>query len=275
MATFSIITVNYNNSKGLEATICSVLSQTCKDFEFIIIDGDSTDGSKEVIKQHSDKIDYWVSEKDDGVYQAMNKGVLVAKGTYLNFMNSGDVFYDKNVLKKLLDMHFTEDIIVGKDIHYNSQGASFSTIFPLQLGMYTFYKSYLPHQSTFFKRILFEKRLYDERLRIAADWKFYIECICEDKSTVKMVNLIICNREQDGISSQQAQRSQDERRKVLEEKISPGVLSDYENLDKLDYHTTQKFLHIIKNKKGKNLMTLFIKIMYRLLGNKGMLTKDI
>ncbi len=270
MKRFSIITINYNNAKGLEATIQSVLSQTCHDYEFIIIDGGSTDDSKEVIERYASQIDHWVSEKDNGVYHAMNKGIKASKGYYLNFMNSGDIFHSKDVLQKVIDSQACADIIVGKDLHVNPQGASFSTIFPLQMSMYTFYKSYLPHQSTFFRSQLFQKHLYDESLRIAADWKFYIESICEDKATVATIDLIVCTREQDGISSQYAQRSQNERNQIITQKIPYGVLQDYQMLDNLDFHTVQKFLHIIQNKRGSRITTLFIKILYRLLGNKGM-----
>ena len=83
---FSIITINYNNKEGLRKTIESVVGQSFRDFEYIIIDGGSTDGSIEVIKEYAGKVDYWVSEPDKGIYHAMNKGVLQAHGEYLNFM---------------------------------------------------------------------------------------------------------------------------------------------------------------------------------------------
>ena len=79
----SVITINYNNRDGLKKTIESVVNQTYKDFEYIIIDGGSTDGSVEVLKEYSDKIDYWVSEPDKGIYNAMNKGIDIAKGEYV------------------------------------------------------------------------------------------------------------------------------------------------------------------------------------------------
>ena len=85
----SIITVNYNDAKGLERTILSVISQTKHNFEFIVIDGGSTDGSIDVIKKYEGNINYWVSEPDGGIYQGMNKGLRQAKGDYVNFMNSG------------------------------------------------------------------------------------------------------------------------------------------------------------------------------------------
>ena len=95
---FTVITINYNNADGLRQTILSVVGQTCDDYEYVIIDGGSTDGSVEVIKEREDKISYWVSEKDGGIYNAMNKGVKAARGEYLIFMNSGDIFYDNKVL---------------------------------------------------------------------------------------------------------------------------------------------------------------------------------
>ena len=86
----SIITVNYNDAKGLERTIKSVISQSYHDFEFIVIDGGSSDESQDIIQKYERHIDYWVSEPDGGIYQGMNKGLRQAKGDYVNFMNSGD-----------------------------------------------------------------------------------------------------------------------------------------------------------------------------------------
>ena len=100
----SVITINYNNRDGLRKTIESVVNQTCRDFEYIIIDGGSTDGSVDVIKQYADRIDYWVSEPDKGIYHAMNKGIAVAHGEYLNFMNSGDCFYESTVVENVLQL---------------------------------------------------------------------------------------------------------------------------------------------------------------------------
>ena len=98
---YSIITVNYNNRDGLRATIESVVNQTYRDYEFIVIDGGSTDGSTDVLKEFDDKITYWVSEPDKGIYNGMNKGIAKATGDYLNFMNSGDCFYNEKVLELL------------------------------------------------------------------------------------------------------------------------------------------------------------------------------
>ena len=116
MKTFSIITINYNNKDGLLKTIESVLCQTYKDFEFIVIDGGSTDGSREIIEKYAGHIDYWVSEPDKGIYNAMNKGIKVAHGDYLNFMNSGDYFYNENVLNDTL-AYLNDDIVSGRSVN--------------------------------------------------------------------------------------------------------------------------------------------------------------
>src|ERR1700746_2743427 len=115
MSKLSVITINFNDANGLEKTINSVLSQTVPNIEFIIIDGASTDKSVETIERFSDKIAYWISEKDKGIYDAQNKGAAKATGDYLLFMNSGDCFYDENVVKDLYEFlkENTKKIIYG------------------------------------------------------------------------------------------------------------------------------------------------------------------
>ena len=106
----SIITVIYNDGKKLEETILSILSQTYDNLEFIIIDGSSTDETIDIIKKYEDKIDYWISEKDSGIFDAMNKGILAAKGDYINFMNAGDFFIRKSLVKEVVDILNSEEI---------------------------------------------------------------------------------------------------------------------------------------------------------------------
>ena len=118
---YSIITVNYNNREGLKRTIESVIHQTFRDFEFIVIDGGSTDSSAEVLKAYDEHISYWVSEKDNGIYDAMNKGIRKATGDYLNFMNSGDCFYDDDVLRNVTAYASDADIITGRDYHFSEE----------------------------------------------------------------------------------------------------------------------------------------------------------
>ena len=115
MAKISIITINYNDKYGLSRTIDSVLNQTYEDFEYIVIDGNSNDGSKEILKNHDLSIDYWVSEPDSGIYNAMNKGIRVAKGDYLLFLNSGDYLCDNDTIHNV-----AKEIDGGKDLYYGN-----------------------------------------------------------------------------------------------------------------------------------------------------------
>ena len=100
----SIITINYNNINGLQNTLQSVFCQSRHDFEWIVIDGGSTDGSKELLEKYTNRINYWVSEPDHGIYEAMNKGIKVAKGDYLQFLNSGDCLADKDIIKQFCEV---------------------------------------------------------------------------------------------------------------------------------------------------------------------------
>jgi glycosyltransferase involved in cell wall biosynthesis len=122
MLKLSIITVNLNNAAGLRKTIESVRAQTFKDFEHIIIDGDSTDESVAVIKKFEDGFSYWVSEPDGGIYQGMNKGTRVAKGEYCLYLNSGDYLYNSKVLEKVFKEKFSEDLVYGNSIIENITG---------------------------------------------------------------------------------------------------------------------------------------------------------
>src|SRR5438105_14705 len=113
----SIITVVYNNVANIEVTILSILNQTYKNIEYIVIDGGSTDGTLDVIKKYKDKISFWVSEKDNGIYDAMNKGIKVATGEWINFINSGDSYFDNDVLEKIMEAEYFNatsiDVIYG------------------------------------------------------------------------------------------------------------------------------------------------------------------
>jgi glycosyltransferase involved in cell wall biosynthesis len=173
MTKLSIITINLNNKKGLLRTITSVVEQTFQDFEYIIIDGGSKDGSVDIIKQYSHKINYWVSEPDSGVYIAMNKGIKKATGKYCLFLNSGDNLVDTEVLRKVFAFQKDKDILYG-DVFFGKRKVSF----PQQLDLAYFIKSSLGHPSTFIKRDLFDKiGYYNESLKIVADWEFFLNAI--------------------------------------------------------------------------------------------------
>ena len=263
---FSIITVNYNHREGLIKTIQSVINQTYTDYEYIIIDGGSTDGSVEVIKEYNDRITYWVSERDKGVYNAMNKGIAQAQGDYINFMNSGDSFYDNHVLENVSQLMDNSDFIIGKDYNQDPEtGEVFTTILPTRLSMAAFYMWTLPHQSAFIRRSLFSGSQYDENLRIVADWKFYMDKIVYEGKTVQLLNTIISNREQGGMSISQANKTTEERKKVLSELLPLGIYKDYESLAHLDRGTLYKLLNMLDQKKSRKYIAIFIKVLYRIL----------
>lgn len=262
---YSIITINYNNKVGLLKTITSVIGQSYKDFEYIIIDGGSQDGSIDIIKQYADYITYWITEPDKGVFNAMNKGIIKAKGDYLNFMNSGDCFYNEDVLKHLAAQDLSEDLIVGRDYHYNTDTKrGFATILPPRLSMLTFIHHTLPHQSSFFKRELFDNNLYDETLQIAADLKLYINLICVKECSVKLIDIIVCRREPDGISRTYNDKRIQEHSRVVKEVLPQGAVKDYETLYMLDKETMYKLMKLIENAKSRKWLTYFIKILNRI-----------
>ncbi len=266
---FSIITINYNHRDGLRKTIQSVVNQTFTDFEYIIIDGGSEDGSVEVIREYSDKITYWVSERDKGIYNGMNKGIAQAKGTYVNFMNSGDVFYRNDILETVNRLMDDSDFIIGKDYNQNPKtGEVFTTILPTRISMAAFYMWTLPHQSAFIRRTLFKNSPYDESLRIVADWKFYLDKIVYEGRTIQLLNLLICNREQEGVSISQVSKTIEERHHVLLELLPPGIHKDYESLAKLDRSTLYKLLNLLDNEKSRKWIIYFIKVLNRIIPSK-------
>ena len=199
----SIITINYNNKEGLVKTINSVLNQTCKNFEYIIIDGGSMDGSVEIIKNNYDKINYWVSEKDEGIYHAMNKGIKVAKGKYLLFLNSGDYLISNSTIEDFLLETNDIDIIYGKRYTEYNDGRLVSFESYRKLSIELFFSGYcIPHQATLIKRDLFLKYgLYDESLKLVSDYKFFLLVIFKHNCTYILKDIYIVNFNADGISS--------------------------------------------------------------------------
>lgn len=221
---YSIITINFNNKDGLEKTIQSVLSQTSHDYEFIIIDGGSTDGSVDIIKQNANHIGYWVSEPDGGRYPAMNKGIKQAKGDYLNFMNSGDTFHSSTVLEDIAKMNYTEDIITGG--FYDREKNIKHIIKPQDVTLLTMFKNTFNHQATFYKRKLFDKRLYDENYVIQSDAKFNYLSIIYDNCSVRIIDYIVADYDFNGISSNLSIVDK-EWNQLLAELFPQRILKDY------------------------------------------------
>lgn len=263
---YSIITVNFNNKEGLRRTIESVIHQTYKNFEYIVIDGGSTDGSIDILKEYDTHIDYWISEPDGGIYQGMNKGISKATGDYLNFMNSGDCFFDSKRLELIDNIHYDTDIIVGSDYYYNStNGQGFTSYLPPRLSMYSLYKGSFPHQSSFFRRELFKDCLYDEHLRMVSDWKFFIQKIIFEDCSVSFFRDKVCQRDSDdGICAILPEILKKEMAHLLDEFLPRRIRKDYEILAKIDNSTFYKLVTLCENAKTLHFITLFIKVLYRI-----------
>ncbi len=227
----SIITVNLNNRDGLEATIKSVASQTTHDFEFIVIDGGSMDRSLAVIDSHQGVISHWLSEKDTGVYQAMNKGIAMAKGEYLLFLNSGDYLYSNDTLSNVFSVEHKEDFLCGRSA-ISQYGAVVHITEPPEVHTFaTYYHATISHQATFIKREMFrDYGLYREDFKYNSDWEFWIRTIILQGCSTKKIDEIICYYNLDGMSSTNNHSAAylQEIKVVLEQPILTQFVPDYE-----------------------------------------------
>jgi glycosyltransferase involved in cell wall biosynthesis len=199
----SVITVNLNNAIGLEKTIHSVINQNLKDFEFIIIDGGSTDESLRIINKNEKKISYWISEPDKGIYNAMNKGIKKAVGEYCFFLNSGDCLHDEYVLEKVFSYSGNEQILYGNALIFKN-GKEQLKDYPDEKKITFRYltKSIICHQSMFFKKSLFDLYgFFNEKLKYAADWEFYLLAIARYNVSIHKINIPISKFDLTGISN--------------------------------------------------------------------------
>lgn len=194
----NIVTINLNNKDGLEKTIKSVVEQTYFDkVNYIVIDGGSTDGSVDVIKQYDDEISHWVSEKDDGVYNAMNKGVDVCNGEYVLFLNSGDYLHDNNVIETIYD-ELDKDIVYGALTVHKHDGTTYT------INDDYFLNKGIPHPSCFIKTKLLKNSKYREDYKIISDWIFFYEQININRVPYKRLKTIISDFTLGGLSSDTA-----------------------------------------------------------------------
>ena len=228
----SIITVNLNNREGLQKTIDSVIAQTFKDFEWIVIDGGSTDGSKELIEQYADHFAYWVSEPDKGIYNAMNKGIKVAKGEYLQFLNSGDWIHDKEVLQDVFSSNRDADIIYC-DYEFYVNGQLFSTErTPSDLRLSYLVNHWLGHSVSFIKQHLFDENPYDESYHIVSDWKFFIQQALLGRTFQHFSRIVSC-MDDTGISVTNQALVQQERNSIMASIVPQCIKNDTNEYNRL------------------------------------------
>ena len=259
---YSIITINYNNKEGLRKTLKSVIHQTFRDFEFIVIDGGSTDGSVDVIKEYNEYNTFWMSESDKGIYKSMNKGIALSHGDYLNFMNSGDCFYSPDVLEKVSGYQVDTDFIVGCDYHYSEEKQQgHISIQPPRTTMMHFFMATLDHQSSFIKRELFKDSPYREDYRLVSDWIFFTEKIVKENKHVQFIPEIVCYREEGGLSEQQQRKNRQEINTFLHQFLPTGIYQDYATMAQLDKTSLYRLFDIIENKKHRKILILCIKLI--------------
>lgn len=266
----SIITINYNNAEGLKRTLSSVAEQTYRDIEHIIIDGGSTDGSVEAIKEyvaanpnkdpffkHTIK---WVSEKDKGIYNAMNKGIEIALGRrivdsfnrseqredknkvlpdYIQILNSGDVLATPDVTERMvreLEKNEYPAILYGNMLKsYDGKKIERDTC---GNGMYTpesflyFYKGTLNHDCAYIRRDLFDKYgVYNEEMKICSDWEWYVKAIVLGEEKPIYTNIDVTIFDMNGVSESRGKNAdliKKERRGYLEKILPSTVLHDYD-----------------------------------------------
>lgn len=245
----SIVTINYNNVEGLKRTLASVAEQNYRDIEHIIIDGGSTDGSVDVIKayvssnpnsdpffKHTIK---WVSEKDNGIYNAMNKGIKEATGAYVEILNSGDILAAPDVTARMVKEVEKEEypsILYGnmlksydgkKIIKKDTCGGANAT----ESFLY-FYKGTLNHDCAYIRRDLFDKYgLYNEDMKICSDWEWYVKAIALGGEKAVYTNIDVTIFDMNGVSESHGKNAElikKERREYLEMILPATVLHDYD-----------------------------------------------
>ncbi len=264
----SIITINLNNAEGLQKTMESVFAQTFTDYDYIIIDGGSTDGSVDTIKNHENKLSYWVSEKDDGIYNAMNKGIVKAKGEYLLFMNSGDYLFNNETIKEIFENNPNEDIIYGDAMVDRGQNEKNEVkVYPANLTFKYFLSKTLHHTSSIIKADLFEKLgNYNEELKIMSDWEFFIKAICLYQASYKYLKQTISCFNPHGISSQiETGALKLNERQIVLNRYFDAFLPDYKEAEE-DIKAAESRLKLYKSSRLHNIVEKLMRLpLYKYL----------
>ena len=257
----SIITINYNDAVGLRQTFESIKKQSCRDFEYVVVDGNSNDGSKEVIKEYQKYINKWVSEPDTGIYNAMNKGARISSGEYMLFLNSGDFLHSDNVIEKLLNEQFDEDIVSCSVLSFDDKSSRI-WLPPKNISLYTFIGGgAMSHPSTLIKRSIFDKvGGYIENYKIISDWCFFIDSMIVHNCTYKVLeHIILTSFNRYGISSSNGV----DKRKIAQQEFLrnrfPRIIGDYIPLE--DEALSNCAIYISKINKMKNVLMFPFRVL--------------
>lgn len=219
----SVITVCLNDLQGLKKTLKSIVTQTYNDYELIVIDGGSTDGSKEYIEK-TQRINKWISEPDRGIYNAMNKAVLMTEGEYCIFMNAGDEFYGPKVLDSVYRELNGEDFYVGGTVVVDIDKKHKIESAPRILTIKYLIDNSISHQSTFTKTSLLKENLYSEEYKVVSDWRFFFKMWLNGSSYVPLKQ-VVSYYYLGGFSYKNIPLMLDERQRVIKELIPVRILS--------------------------------------------------
>lgn len=254
----SVVTICRNEIKGIQRTLDSVFNQTFKNFEYLVIDGNSSDGTKELIQGQAEKISYFISEADSGIYNAMNKALKKAQGEYVIFINGGDALASNDVFEKIFNIpENSADIIYG-DMWIEQDNKATLGRSPDKVTLGHLFYSTLWHPVSFIKLSLFKNfGHYDETLKIAADYDFFLNAIGKNKVTTQKVNFPVSRFNTKGVGSDPVNRDKVEFERNLsqkkyfsEETISLG--KEYKELmEKISQQNStfcMRVLNFIKNK---------------------------
>lgn len=255
---FSIIVVSFNAEKYIGETINSILSQTFSDFEIIVKDGLSSDGTLAEIPE-DDRIRVY-SEKDSGIYDAMNRAVEYSEGKYLNFMNCGDSFAGNDVLAQAYDFILKTD---NPDAVYygDYQRKGIVAVQPSELTGFHIYKTPINHQSMFFPKNVFRRiGLYDDSMKICADYDL---CVKSFKSGIPFVHFgcVVCNYMGDGISEQKRDVATEEYKRIVKRNFSRGERTRYELVLALSFRR-------LRQKISSDKSPEWLRKIYRRMVNK-------
>lgn len=223
----SVITICKDAEKDIENTIKSVINQTkFENIEYIIIDGASTDKTIEIIENYKEKIAYFVSEPDKGIYNAMNKGIKAATGDFLIFLNAGDFYINELVFEQFLPYlkKTTADLVIGNLFAFNKYNADFVKLDESFIDKFLFNYQSIPHPASFFRRNIFEKvGLYNENHKIVSDFEWYLKYFNEFNGNYLYVDKYIAFFDLNGICSNKKfkEKHKKERSEVLSHYFSP------------------------------------------------------
>lgn len=213
----SVITVAFNALPELRKTMESVIRQDYPDVEYIVVDGASTDGTRQYLESNGQGLSKWISEPDSGIYEAMNKGTRMASGDYCIYMNAGDCFVGNHVITEVSRYLDGTDFILGNEIRVTGDGRIIRC-FPSRGGFTyeTLFKTSVRHQSTFIRRSVALSYPYDESLRLVSDWKFILERFVDGSHSFKSIDVDICFFLDGGATQQFKEKGLAEKRSVLE-----------------------------------------------------------